>query len=213
MKYRWVAMADTQRSATATAATLAIVGLACTSCVGLDSGIDYPDVSDVKLHDYLLTPEGDKGGSATLSQFKISSEVCKGLDTRMVTGPLDQEDLNRFFSTVGVQITPRKARDDLYWYEFPAGDKNKSEDKRVVRLRLAILKDRYGASKDLHDSLLQHGPGWWGVRRGNLALLAPKASLPQALQFAIKYKLVCWGMFTFTGADDAYVVAGAYNEF
>ena len=68
------------------------------------------------------------------------------------------------------------------------------------------------ASADLHQSLLEHGPGWWGVRRSNLAVLAPKTSLSTALAFAIKYKLPCWGMFTYGGLDDAYVVPGPYGE-
>ena len=61
-------------------------------------------------------------------------------------------------------------------------------------------------------SLLQHGPGWWGVRRANLAVLAPKTSLHDAAAFALKFKLVCWGMFTIAGNDDAYVVPGPYAE-
>jgi hypothetical protein len=44
-------------------------------------------------------------------------------------------------------------------------------------------------------------------------VLLPKADLKEALRFAVKYKLACWGMFTYAGADDAYVVAGAYSEF
>jgi hypothetical protein len=55
--------------------------------------------------------------------------------------------------------------------------------------------------------------GWWGVRRGNLAVLAPKTSLSEALRFAIKYRLVCWGTFTYAGVDDVYVMAGGYSEF
>lgn len=195
---RWVALA------------LACLSVANASCIGIESGIEYPDVSEIDLDDYLLTPEGDEDPSVTLSEFKIAPKTCSGIDTKMVNGPLDQEDVNRFFAARGLQLKAKKARNDLWWYEFPAGD---SPDDGFVRLRLAVLKDRDAAAKDLHDSLLQHGPGWWGVRRGNLAILAPKASLDEALRFAIKYRLVCWGMFTYTGVDDAYVVAGGYSEF
>ena len=81
-----------------------------------------------------------------------------------------------------------------------------------MRFRLAVLDDEPHASADLHQSILEHGPGWWGVRRSNLALLAPKAGLHDALAFAIKYRLPCWGMFTYGGIDDAYVVPGPYSE-
>jgi hypothetical protein len=190
-------------------ALAALTFTAQASCVGLEAGIEYPDLSDVDLDEYLQTPEGDPGPSISLSNFKIAPKTCEGIDTRMVTGPLDQEDLSRFFAGRGVTLKPKKARDDLWWYEFKASD---DAGAGSVRLRVAILKDRNGAAKDLHDSLLQHGPGWWGVRRGNLAVLAPRTSLSEALRFAVKYKLVCWGMFSYAGADDVYVVAGGYSE-
>ncbi len=180
------------------------------ACVGIDAGVEYPDVSDIDLDAYLVTPEGDPNPSVSEGNFKFGPKTCEGIDTRHVTGPLDHEDLTRFFAARGQEQKPKRARDDLWWYEFPASD---DPADGTARLRLAILKDRNGAAKDLHDSLLQHGPGWWGVRRGNLALLAPRASLSDALRFAIKYRLVCWGSFTYTGADDVFVIAGGYNEF
>jgi hypothetical protein len=199
LRSRWLALVLAALSASANA-----------SCIGIESGIEYPNVSDIDLDDYLLTPEGDEDPSVSLSQFKIAPKTCSGIDTKMVNGPLDQEDVTRFFAARGLALKAKKARNDLWWYEFPAGE---SPADGFVRLRVAVLKDRDAAAKDLHDSLLQHGPGWWGLRRGNLAILAPKASLDEALQFAIKYRLVCWGMFTYTGVDDAYVVSGGYSEF
>jgi hypothetical protein len=179
---------------------------------GLSAGIDYPDTSDVELVDHLLSPEGDEDPSVSLSGFKFSTKSCEGVDVRMTTTELDQEDLTRFFASRGLNLKPRKARGDLFWYEIQTQEEGE-EEPRLLRLRLAVLSDRYAAAKDLHDSLLQHGPGWWGVRRSNLALLAPKASLDEALRFAVKYKLHCWGAFTYTGVDDAYVVSGGYTEF
>ena len=64
----------------------------------------------------------------------------------------------------------------------------------------------------LHGALLQHGPGWWGLRRSNLSILAPKASTGEAIALALKYKLICWGMFQQAGVDDVYVVPGPYME-
>lgn len=190
-----------------------LIGALTTSCIGLESGIDYPNVSDVDLTGNVVSPEGDEKFSLTLSEFKFAPETCTGIDLRVATQKLDQTDLNRFFAAQSILLKPRKARDDLWWYEIEADDPDDDDGGKVLRLRLAVLKDRYAASKDLHDALLQHGPGWWGVRRGNLALLAPKSDLKQAVRFAIKYKLACWGMFTFAGVDDAYVVTGGYSEF
>jgi hypothetical protein len=180
------------------------------ACVGLSSEIEYPENDDVDLSEALVTPEGDPDPSVSVSSFRINPKVCEGFDMHVITQAIDQEDLTRFFGTQKLNLEPKKARSDLYWYEFPVGS---APEDGVVRLRLAILKNRSASAKDLHDSLLQHGPGWWGVRRGNLALLAPKASLSEALRFAIKTKLVCWGMFTYQGVDDVYVTTGGYSEF
>lgn len=183
------------------------LGLGAMGCSGIDAGIEYPDDlpdPDAKVS----TPEGEADPSFTLGELKISPEACKDVDTRTVTQPLTPEDFTRFLEVQGVKIGPKKARGNLYWYDFPNGQ----EDKGFVRLRLALLTDAGAAAKDLHGSLLEHGPGWWGVRRSNLAVLAPKAGLKEALAFAIKYKLPCWGIFTYAGNDDAYVVSGPYSE-
>lgn len=192
----------------------AVCALGTTACTGgIGSGIDYPDLGEVDLDAVLQTPEGDRDPSVTLSRFKFAPKACEGIDTRMAVNDLDQEDLTRFFAARGIEMKPRKARGDLWWFELKVKDGEDGDPPKVLRLRLAVLKDRYAAAKDLHDSLLQHGPGWWGVRRGNLALLAPKADLKDALRFSVKYKLNCWGMFTYAGHDDAYVVTGSYSEF
>lgn len=188
------------------AALAAAICAGGSGCVGIASGVTYPDVSDVNLDDFLLSPEGDKDPSVTLSHFKIAPNTCKGIDRTVVTDDLGPEDLTRFFEGQNIKVEHQQARENLYWYGFGAGDD-------AVKLRLAILKTPNAAAKDLHDSLVEHGPGWWGVRRGNLALLAPKAGLGEALRFAIKTKLVCWGLFTYAGADDVYVTVGGYSEF
>jgi hypothetical protein len=197
-------------AASGIAAALLALSTTTTGCVGIPSGIEYPDVSDVDLDKAVLTPEGDPDPSIKLSEFKINPKVCEGLDMHVPTQPLDQEDLTRFFGSEKVNLTPKKARSDLWWYEFPVS--NDPAD-GSLRLRVAVLRDRNAAAKDLHDSLLEHGPGWWGLRRGNLAVLAPKASLKDALRFAVKYKLVCWGQFTYAGADDVFSTVGGYSEF
>jgi hypothetical protein len=181
---------------------------AAVGCSGLDAGVTYPsDLPDIGGQ--LITPENKPDPSFGFVGFKISPKACEGLDTHAMTQALNQDDFTRFLETQGFKLEPKKARSDLYWYEFPNGRGEKS----FVRLRLAILGDQPAAAKDLHASLLEHGPGWWGVRRSNVAILAPKASFHEAVAFAIKYKLVCWGQLTYAGNDDAYVVPGPYAEF
>lgn len=183
------------------------LGLSVAGCSGIDAGVDYPgDLPEVGQR--VVTPEGEQNPSITLGEMKFNPELCKDVDTRVVVKALAPDDLTRFFEAQGVKVAPKKARGNLFWYDFPNG----GDDNGFVRLRLAVLDDSGGAAKDLHSSLLEHGPGWWGVRRSNLALLAPKASLRTSLEFAIKYKLPCWGIFTYAGLDDAYVVPGPYGE-
>lgn len=190
------------------AGALFALSLGLTACGGLRSGIDYPDgLPDPGPH--LLTPENQPDPSIGFNAVKIAPSACEKVDTHSMTGKLNQEDFSRFLETQGLKIQARKARDNLYWYDFPNGGEAPNN---YLRLRLAVLADQPHASADMHQSVLEHGPGWWGVRRSNLAVLAPKTSLSEALAFAIKYKLVCWGVFTYAGLDDAYVVPGPYAE-
>ncbi|HEY4120021.1 MAG TPA: hypothetical protein VGM56_19285 [Byssovorax sp.] len=187
----------------------AALGAAAIGCSGgYDAGIDYPDTR-VDLDQFVRSPENIKEAPIGFNRFKFGPEACSNVDTHAITQKLGQDDLSRFFEAQGLKVPVKKARANLYWYDVPVdgGDKNK-----FVRLRLAVLDSQPLAAADLHQSLLEHGPGWWGVRRANLALLAPKASLHEAAEFAVKYKLVCWGMFTYAGYDDAYAVTGPYHE-
>jgi len=199
----------TTRSPTISLAALVVAAAGLLACSGLDAGIDYPSDLPSDIGPNLLTPENQRDPPIALNQMKIAPQLCEKLDTHGVTTPLNQEDFTRFLEAQGVKIEPRKARNNLYWYDFPNGE---PAPKNFVRLRLAVLEDSPHASADLHQSILEHGPGWWGARRGNLALLAPKTSLHDALAFAMKYKLPCWGVFTYGGLDDAYVVTGPYGE-
>ena len=191
---------------------LTAVGLVCLAggaslgCRGIDADVQYPDDLP-SLDNQLQTPEGDGGPSVTLGGFKFAPSICQGIDVHAQTAPLTADDFSVFLEKQGVKVSPLNARPDLYWFDFPNG-----QDKGRVRARLAILPSSSLAAKDLHDSVLDHGPGWWGVRRSNLALLMPKASLDEALAFTIKHKLMCWGIFTYAGRDDAYVVPGPYSE-
>jgi hypothetical protein len=186
-----------------------LVAFGLTACTGLDAGIEYPRDLPADLGPQLLTPENQTNPPLAFNRIKVAPSACDKIDTHAVIQKLNQEALTTFLEAQGAQVSVKKARDNLYWYEFKNGRQAPGD---FVRLRLAVLEDAPHASADLHQSVLEHGPGWWGVRRSNLALLAPKATLPEALGFALKYKLVCWGIFTYAGVDDAYVVPGPYSE-
>jgi len=183
--------------------------IALSGCYGLDAGSHYPDYSSGDVRERLLSPEHEDGPSVSLSNVVVKDEVCEGVDTHTMTKTIAQDDLARFLEETGQPPVEVKARGNLYWYDFPGSD---PDDGDVVRLRLAVLSTPEEAADELHKSLLQHGPGWWGLRRGNVSVLAPKAGLAEALAFALKHKLVCWGMMSYTDLDDVYVIPGPYME-
>jgi hypothetical protein len=83
---------------------------------------------------------------------------------------------------------------------------------RSLRFRIAILPNAGAAGRELHEALLQHGEGWWGVHRSNLAVLAPPGTLADTVIFAARTRLACWGVVTVAGRDDTYVIPGGYTE-
>ena len=192
-------------------AVVAVVPAAgLTACSGLDAGIDYPSDLPSDLGPHLLTPENQRDPPIAFNLMKIAPQACDKIDTHAVASPLNQEDFSRFLEGQGLKIEPRKARDNLYWYDFPNGD---PAPKNFVRLRLAVLGDTAHAAADLHQSILEHGPGWWGVRRSNLAVLGPIGNVDQIMEFAGRTKLACWGVLTVGGRDDDFVIPGGYMEF
>jgi hypothetical protein len=178
-------------------------------CHGIAAGSTYPGYDSGKVQEQLLTPENQEDPSISLGAFKFKDEVCKGVDTHPISTALTQDSLTRFLDAQGIRGVDVKARDNLFWFEFP-GDK--PEEGERVRLRLAVLDDPNQAADELHKSLLQHGPGWWGLRRSNLSVLAPKGGLSESVAFALRYKLVCWGMMSVSDLDDVYVIPGPYTE-
>ncbi len=188
---------------------LGFVALVLSGCYGLDAGSEYPSYSSGKVREFLVTPEYEEDPSISIGEFAIGDKVCEGLEIRTEVREIAQDDLARFLERIGAPPVQVKARGNLYWYDFPGTD---PEDGDIVRLRLAVLSDAKEAADELHQSLLQHGPGWWGIRRSNLSILAPKAGLAEAMAFALRYKLPCWGMISVAGLDDVYVVPGPYME-
>ena len=193
--------------ATTAVVTLAAVGTLC-GCVGLRSGTRYPDYSSSDVRQALLSSENHDDPGVDFDEIKIRDSACEGIDTRTATTLLTHGDLSGFLvkQKIADQVEI-KARGNLFWFDFPGEDAGDT-----VRLRVAVLDDAKEAANELHKSLLEHGPGWWGLRRSNLSVLAPKAGLTEALAFVLRYKLACWGMFQMAGADDVYVVPGPYME-
>ena len=185
------------------------MALAGPACVGLEAGSRYPDYASSKVRKLLLSPENQPNPSLSLGSFKIAPEACEGIDTHAITSRLAQDDLTRFVGEQGVKVKQIKARGNLYWFDFPDRDPGRGD---TVRLRLAVLEDAAQAAEELHKSLLAHGPGWWGLRRSNLSVLAPRASVGEAMAFALTTKLACWGMVMMAHTDDVYVVPGRYME-
>jgi len=111
-----------------------------------------------------------------------------------------------FLSAHGFQSQTVRARSDLLYVDVTnAAD-------HPVRMRVAILPNAPAAGRDLHEAILQHGTGSWGVHRGNLAVLAPIGDPDEIVSFAAKTKLACWGVLTLAGRDDTFVTPGGYFE-
>jgi hypothetical protein len=77
---------------------------------------------------------------------------------------------------------------------------------------VAVLPSSDEAGKALHDALLLHGAGAWGVHRANLAILGPIGRTEEDLAFAGSTRLACWGTFTYVESSEAVVVPGGYAE-
>ena len=184
--------------------------LSTSGCYGLGAESRYPDYDGDALDQGVKTPEYEDDPSLGIDNtFVIDEQICEGIDVHTETRPIAQDDLLRFLERVGKPPSQIKARGNLYWFEFPGED---PDDGDVVRLRLAVLDGPEEAADELHRSLLQHGPGWWGIRRSNISILGPKGSLSEQMGFAIMYKLPCWGAVMRAGLDDVYVIPGPYTE-
>jgi hypothetical protein len=153
--------------------------------------------------------ENFEGGatSAALGHMRLRPEVCAKADLRPVSRPLDEAELVAFAKSQGFDTKLTRARNDLAFVDLlNAGTKD------PVRLRVAILDSQGAAARELHEALLQHGEGAWGVQRENLAVLAPAGPLDDVITMAAKTGLACWGVLMVAGHDDTFVVPGGYTE-
>jgi hypothetical protein len=120
---------------------------------------------------------------------------------------MDETHVVAFFERHRLDARIERPRADLV-YVVVSG----SHLSQPVRLRIAILGDADQAGRELHEAILEHGEGSWGVHRSNIAVLGPVASEEDALAFAAETKLACWGVFAIAGRDDTFVVPGGYTE-
>jgi hypothetical protein len=147
-------------------------------------------------------------GRLSLGDMRMESAVCNGLDTKPDYATLDETSITKFLKARGLPVRIERARADLFYVEVQV---NPDTDE-WARLRVAILNSPMQAGRELHDAVLQHGPGSWGIHRANIAVLGPIAGLSDIVAFIGKTKLSCWGVLTVAGRDDSFVVPGNYRE-
>jgi hypothetical protein len=155
-----------------------------------------------------MNPEDLTRGSETgsLDDMRFRPEVCQGIDLRPDYSHLSAAHFLSQLKTVGMEFTVEKAREDLIYVDVKTAT-------GTSRYRVATLPSAPEAGRHLHEAILQHGPGSWGVHRANLAVLGPIGSVEQVIDVAATTKLCCWGVVTVAGRDDSFVVPGGYLEF
>lgn len=149
------------------------------------------------------------GGSAgsDLADWQFKPGLCQGDNLDQDVGLLNENDFIGFLNKQGLDTRIERQREDLVYVNVTGAGLSSP-----VRLRVAILKSADEAGRDLHEAILQHGEGSWGVHRANLAVLGPIGDPTDDVAFAAKSKLACWGVFTIAGRDDSFVVPGGYFE-
>jgi hypothetical protein len=171
---------------------------------GPEATLRVTDGSDWKAY------VGDRNGgapSSDIASFRFRSELCSGENLQPESNLLNEEHIIGFLRKQGVDVQVERQRADLVYLNL-TGVGTQSP----ARLRVAILKSMEQAGRELHEGILQHGYGSWGVHRSNLAVLGPIGTIEDDLRFAAKLKLPCWGVFTMAGSDDTFVVPGGYLE-
>lgn len=157
-----------------------------------------------KVHE--IRPSGDSGDSATrLSRLRVKEGACAEYDLTPEQQTLSVQALKSHLNTAGIDFSVQIERDDLHLFDISSGGSK-------ARLRVAVLPHPRQAGRHLHQALLEHGSGYWGVHRSNIAILGPQASAKSAVQFATSTGLACWGVLTIAGRDDSFAIPGGYFE-
>jgi hypothetical protein len=164
------------------------------------------DGSNVKAY-VNKAPGGPSGSEAHPTGLRFKPGLCEAAELVPDGRVLDEAHIIEFLNRQQLDVRIERPRSDLIYLVVSGAGTDVP-----VRLRVAVLKNSDEAGGELHQALLQHGPGAWGVRRSNLAVLGQSGSLDDDLVFAAKTRLSCWGMFMTAGRDDAYAVPGGYRE-
>lgn len=147
-------------------------------------------------------------GRLSLGAMRLLPSVCTGVDARPDYATLDENAVVAFLKARGLPVRLERARADLLYVEVQVNP----DTNEWARLRVAVLASPDQAGRELHDAILQHGSGSWGIHRANLAVLGPEGSVPDIVAFMAKTKLSCWGVLTVGGRDDDFVIPGNYRE-
>jgi len=176
-----------------------LAALACSSpSLRMTSGSDW--------HSFVRHRSGAPATSE-LDAIRFRSGLCDADELRPDYARLDETSIVRFLERQHIDVRIERPRADLMYLNLGGAG-----TERPVRLRVAILASADEAGRELNEGILQHGPGSWGVRRSNLAVLGPVGSHGDDIAFAGVTKLACWGVFTIAGTDDTVVVPGGYME-
>lgn len=162
------------------------------------------DRSDVRTY---VTRGGGTTTESSPGGLRFKPGACDAADLRPDGRQLTEANIIEFLNKQQLDVRIERPRADLIYLIVSGAGTDVP-----VRLRVAVLKNADEAGAELHAALLQHGPGAWGVRRSNLAVLGAIGSLDDDLTFAAKTRLSCWGMFMTAGRDDTYSVPGGYRE-
>lgn len=184
--------------------TSMVLGLLAASC-GPAVLLQVTDGSDWTA--FVANRDGDSPSTSDLSSLRFRDGLCDAPTLIPERAELNEGHLISYLQKQGIDVQVERQRADLVYLNLiGAGTQN------PVRFRVAILKNREQAGRELHEGILQHGEGAWGLHRANLAVLGPTGSVEDDLRFAAKLKLPCWGVFTIAGRDDTVVIPGAYVE-
>ncbi|HEY6081444.1 MAG TPA: hypothetical protein VIW29_21665, partial [Polyangiaceae bacterium] len=117
-------------------------------------------------------PAAGPGSETEPSGLRFKPGLCDGSDLRPEQRTLDEANLIEFLNKQQLDVRVERPRSDLIYLIVGGAGTNVP-----VRLRVAVLKNPDEAGTELHNALLQHGSGAWGVRRANLAVLGAIGSL------------------------------------
>ena len=184
--------------------TSIVLGLLAAGC-GPEVLLKVTDSSDWKA--YISNREGGSPSASDLSSLRFRDGLCDAQTLIPERTELTEDHIIAFLQKQSLDVRVERERADLVYLNIAGAG-----TKYPIRFRVAILKSREQAGRELHAGILQHGEGSWGVHRANLAILGPLGSTEDDLRFAAKLKLPCWGMFTIAGRDDTFVIPGAYVE-